>query len=598
MRRIALITALFAAIGVGFAASAGADDTHEYKIEMYNAFGIVEGSDIRIAGVNAGAVIDLDVNEDKNAVVEVELSGDLAELGEDTECSTEPQSLIAEYFIDCDPKGPPLDEGGTVPAEQVSQTVQPDLVANTLREPYNRRLQLLITEFGTALAGNGERLNEAIRLGAPALTETRKATKILAEQNRIIRDLNTNSDVVVAELTRVREDAVEFVDETEDAAAASAARREDLSRDFALLDDFLAELNPTLAELENLAVEQTPLLADLRASASGLSTLAVNLPGFSSASEDALVSLGDAARVGQTALSRGRDEIELLADAGRKAPVTAEALADFVSDIDDPRRSVEIDERAGVDTGRTDPRAGQRDTKGYTGFESLLNWMYYLTGTSSQFDQIAHSMHINLNAFETGHCGHAFSGRSEQGAVGVPVEDGSTLTPNGEEAARCVQWLGPNQPGINEDLGLPPYDPAVCPNGTAPDAALPLCNPGTPSRKRAKSGSSSPDDGRGSSGGAQNATGAEDDGGDGGVDGTGAPAETPSDEPVDPGGSPPENLLEDLLDIPSSALEDLPNQLQDSLQGLGSGTQNGGGGGAALPSAEMTEELLDFLFAN
>ena len=30
-----------------FAAGAGADDTREYKIEMYNAFGIVEGSDVR-----------------------------------------------------------------------------------------------------------------------------------------------------------------------------------------------------------------------------------------------------------------------------------------------------------------------------------------------------------------------------------------------------------------------------------------------------------------------------------------------------------------------------------------------------------------------
>ena len=49
-----------------------------------------------------------------------------ATLGEDTKCSSEPQSLIAEYFIDCEPAGPPIDEDddaddpdADIPAEQV-----------------------------------------------------------------------------------------------------------------------------------------------------------------------------------------------------------------------------------------------------------------------------------------------------------------------------------------------------------------------------------------------------------------------------------------------------------------------------------------------
>ena len=49
---------------------------------MYNAFGIVEGSDVRIAGVNAGTVTGLDINAAKRAVVTVELSGELGELGD------------------------------------------------------------------------------------------------------------------------------------------------------------------------------------------------------------------------------------------------------------------------------------------------------------------------------------------------------------------------------------------------------------------------------------------------------------------------------------------------------------------------------------
>src|SRR5215213_9975061 len=102
MRRLALIASLLACgATVWVATAAGADDTHTYTIELDNAFGIVEGSEVRIAGVTQGQVTNLDVNPAKRAVVTVEVSGPLSQFGEDTTCSSEPQSLIAEYFIDC-----------------------------------------------------------------------------------------------------------------------------------------------------------------------------------------------------------------------------------------------------------------------------------------------------------------------------------------------------------------------------------------------------------------------------------------------------------------------------------------------------------------
>jgi ABC-type transporter Mla subunit MlaD len=613
MRRIAAILALLAVGVVGIASAAGADDTHTYEIEMYNAFGIVNGSDVRISGVNAGTVTDLAITPRKTALVTVDLQGDLATLGTKSTCSAEPQSLIAEYFLTCVPKGPPLPEDDDddepdpdTPASRVSQTVQPDLVQNTLREPFRLRLQLLINEFGTALAGNPEALNEAIRLGAPALTETRKATRILAEQNTIIRDLTANSDQVIGELTRVRDRVVDFIDEAEDTAAASASRREDLSRDFALLDDFLAELDPTLAELEHAAREQIPLLADLRGAAPGLNRLALNLPGFDTATEDSLSSLGAAATVGQTALRRSRDEIRLLAEAGRKAPVTAEALADFVRDIDDPRRAVEIDDRAAADTGRTNPLPEQPDTKGYTGFESLLNWIYYLTGTSAQFDQVAHTMHITISSALSGPCGQVISGRDPQtGAVGVPTDDGGKTT-NILDVARCAQWLGPNQPGINDDLGLPPYDPAVCQNGTQPAAAEALCSPAGAARGRARAGSDSARAGRGEPGseapGGGGPAPSADTGADAGAGGE-SPSQgaAPSDGPAGNQGAAgqgdvPDELLDDILDLPDDVLDDLPLDVQQALGGL-TQPQPGSAGGSASTST-AANDLLDFLFGS
>jgi ABC-type transporter Mla subunit MlaD len=610
MRRIALIALVLAAGAATFVAAA-VGDTRTYTIEMYNAFGVVEGSDVRIAGVNAGSVQDLEINEAKRAVVTVELSGPVSELGTETECSSEPQSLIAEYFIDCQPKGPPISDGGDpqnpdVPADRVSQTVQPDLVQSTLREPFKRRFQLLINEFGTALAGNPENLNEAIRLGAPALSQLERVLRIMAQQNRIIRDLNVNSDRIMARLAERREDVVRFIQESRDTARTSAERRADLSRNFEILDDFLAELRPTLAEVENAAREQTPLLRDLRAAAPGLNRFALTLPDFNEASEVSLESLGEAGVVGRRALRRGHDEVRLLARAGRRAPRVGEMLADFLRDLDDPRRAVEINERARRDTGRSNSQPNRRDTMGYTGLEGLLNYVYYQAGAINQFDEISHLLHFNLYDIQSGPCGAFFSGRAadddEAEEAGVEIGDPVIKNLEGElrparslsfetdgvdSINRCYSYMGPNIPGLTEDLDLPRYHPSVCPDGTEPERARrELCDPGGAGTQATQSAN------RSSAGGEA----------DGEASASGGGGSEPAPEPAVPGS------LEDLLDLPRNQVPRDVRGLRDRLRGLngGAGGRNGApsragkgnGGNGGSGDARAAEDLLDFLFGS
>lgn len=578
MRRIATIC-LAAMLGASLLASGAVagEDVRTYRIEMYNAFGMVDGSEVRVSGVNVGEVTGLDVNAEKRAVVTVEVKGELAVLGEDTKCSSEPQSLIAEYFIDCEPAGAPLDDGGIVPASRVAQTVQADLVQNTLRDPFRDRLRLLINDFGTGFAGNGEALNEAIRLGAPALTELRGATKTLASQRNMIRGLNTDSAKIIGELAEQRNAVVEFVDEAEDAARLSNERGEDLSTDFDRLDDFLAEFKPTLVELDRLARAQTPLLVNLRAAAPELNRLALNLPPFNRASEDALLTLGDASVIGERALRNGTDEIEQLADASRKAPRSTEILADFLRDIDDPRRAVEIDTRVEDLTGRTGLEPNKRNTMGLTGMEAFLNYIQNQALTVNQYDKVSHLFRFGIyEAGGSGDCGGFISGRDpDTGERGVPAEVGSGTTTNLKDAARCVGWLGRNQPGVNEDLNLPKYDPAVCPDGTSPNQArIELCDPaGSPRAGDNGAAGAGKDGGRGDSrsrGGAKN--------------------------PDAPAGLPPDvqGQLGDLLDESTSGLGLGGKQGKGGKKGKGGKQGKGAGPGGG---AGATEDLLDFLFS-
>ena len=52
MRRLAAGILILLTGAAAFAGGAGADNSRTYEIEMFNAFGIVEGSDVRVAGVN------------------------------------------------------------------------------------------------------------------------------------------------------------------------------------------------------------------------------------------------------------------------------------------------------------------------------------------------------------------------------------------------------------------------------------------------------------------------------------------------------------------------------------------------------------------
>ena len=582
MRRLAFIALLLVATPAALlTAGAGADDTRAYRIEMLNAFGIYKGSDVRVAGVRAGIVTGVDINAEKRAEATIELTGELADLGEETRCTTEPQSLIAEYFIDCTPAGDPMPEGGMIPAERVEQSIQPDLLFNTFRESYRERTRVIVNELGTAMAANSENLNEAIRLAVPALGDLSEVTGILARQRSELARLNSGAERVISRLAARRDDVTRAVAEGRDAAEAAASRRADLSTDVDRLDDFLTALRPTLDELGETARAGTPLLARLRTAAPGLDELSARLPGFNAAGERAVRALGRAAVPGRRALRSGRDEIEDLAKAGRKAPATAEILGDFLADLDDPRRAVEDDARAARacdDPSRPCFRTGRAGPTGYTGLEALLNYVYYQSGAINQFDSFGHFLQFNVSDVGgAGSCGTFNAGPT------VPARGGGETT-DITEVANCVSWVGKSQPDVNFDLGLPRYDNSVCPDGsTDPELCDPNISTHDSGGRLPEGEEAATDRGRGgspggASGGPPKAPGSP----------AGAAPDAPSapgvPAPGVPGGGEAAQGLEDLLALPGG--------------GPPGGNGGGQGGGGGRPGSAATEELLDFLYGN
>ena len=298
MRRLALIVLLVVALpsllAFGIGADGGATSGYLVRAIFDNASFVVEGEDVKVSGVNVGKVKSLDVTEDKKAALTLDISeAGFQPFHEDGHCSIRPQSLIGERYVECTPgtdASPelaeiPEGEKGAgerlLPLEQTSSPVDVDLVNNIMRLPYRQRFAIIINEFGTALAGRGDELNEAIHRANPALRETDRVLAILARQNRILADLAADSDVILAPLAARRKRVSHFVVAANETGKATAERSADIQRTFERLPVFLRELDPTLRDLDAVAEEMTPVLADLESAAPDLNRFTQALGPFS-----------------------------------------------------------------------------------------------------------------------------------------------------------------------------------------------------------------------------------------------------------------------------------------------------------------------------
>jgi virulence factor Mce-like protein len=413
----------------------GAEGT-TYKIMFDNAFGLTKGGDFRVGGVNAGKTTAFDVvkkqGESPKAVVTVDVTKPgFGDFRTDASCEIRPQSLIGEYYVDCQPGKSPehLKDGGTVPVDQTSSTIPVDLVNDIMRRPYRERFRLLITELGTGLAGRPDDLQEVLKRAHPGLRETSRVLRILGNQNDVIKAFITDSDTVVNELEKNKKDVVRWVKEAGDTAEISATRRDELRAQFRRFPEFLDELRPTMARLGELADEQTPLLADMERAAPDLDTFFTRLGPFAEASRPAVRSLGEMSDVGTKAVTNGKQEVAELKKLSVNAPPFAKPLRQFLQTIDDRKRAIETDPRAKETAPPApDPTAASGDA-GFTGMEAVWDFFFWQTLSINMLDDTSHMLRASLTTDPQ--CMQWINHKPDQ-----------------ETIDRCNSYLGPYQPGI------------------------------------------------------------------------------------------------------------------------------------------------------
>ena len=436
MRRVVtsvLVLGAIAAAVVLAGASGGDGALKTYKIEFDSAFGLVEGGDLKIGGVKAGKTtgFDLQRKEPYRVVVTAEVTeSGFDSLREDARCEVRAQSLIGEYFVDCEAgrSERELPDGGRVRVAQTASTIPPDLVNTVQRRPYKERFRLILSELGTGLAGRPEDLNEVIRRAHPSLRELSETIAILRGQNKIIRDFIRDADRVSVAVDPVRESVAKWAREAEDVTRVQASRSEELGRYYNRLPRFLAELRPTMEELERTADAQIPTLRKLRGAAPELTAFLRDAEPFARASRNSIDDLGRASVAGRAAIKQSSQEVRELRRVAAFAPRLGKPLRQFLQAIDDRKRSTDNEPLARVTAPPAPDKTAYKAGQGFTGMEALLNYVYYQTLGVNAFDEFGHLLRIT--AFTGGPC--------------------SPYTTQPTEAVRkqCASHLGPTQPGL------------------------------------------------------------------------------------------------------------------------------------------------------
>ncbi len=453
MRRILISAAVllaavaFVAIATAATGGSGSGGDPTYKIELDNSFGLTNGEQMKVAGVPAGKISKIDLcytdrhsgcQSPLHALVSVQVTQTgFGSFHQDAFCQSRPQSLIGEYFINCDPgnSGATLKPGSTIKIDHTQSTIPGDLLQAILRMPYRERLTLIINELGAAVAGNSQNLQASLDRAVPALTETDNLLNVLANDSHTIQDLTTTANTLVSALADNSVQVERFIDQANNAATATATQQANLRATFQNLPSFLEELRPALAKLGVAVTANEPALANLNSSAGQIDRLLKDIPPFSKASIPALNSLGQASVTGKEAVTAATPTVQHLNEFSQPTPELAQNLSIVLRDLDDRSRATEKDRRS--------PGGA-----GFTGLEAVLQYVFNQTLNLDYLGPYGHVQAVNI--FVSPSCS----------ALATPGTVKNNLSLFGGSYRSCYSWLGPNQAGVNSP---DPSSPGTCP---------------------------------------------------------------------------------------------------------------------------------------
>jgi virulence factor Mce-like protein len=371
MRRLAILAlAPFVATVALVLPGEGAQGDSTYRVDAVfdTAKGIIPGQLVKVAGARVGKVKDVKLTGDFKARIQMEVGRRFAPFRSDSSCSIQPEGLLSENFVQCDPGTPggrPLRASGghapTVPVRRTTVPVSINDLFDIWNVPTRERLSVLVNELGIGFAGRGEDVNDVLRRANPTLALARQALGKLNRQRRELRQIVTSTDQVMTQLAARRDRVADFVDQASRVSTQTALHNGALAETIRRLPDLLRATRPALTRLDELSAAGAPLLRDLRTAAPAVNRFVGDVKPFADAGLPAVRGLEPAFATALRATRRSRPlmrEIRAFSTEGLPlAPLLAKLL-------------VNVRDRGAI--------------------ENALKFMYYAASAAARYDRSSH----------------------------------------------------------------------------------------------------------------------------------------------------------------------------------------------------------------
>lgn len=288
--RVALVVAALLVLvtaGVLVTRTTGEDKVKVAAI-FRDAYPLVSGSRVRVAGVNVGEVDDV-IPENGMAKVILKLNREVLPIHVDARADIVIQDLLGERFIALDrgsPNAPLLPDGGTLRDTQTNRLTDLQDVLNAVDNPTSVALAGLITTSGQGLRDNGQNTSDLLAGLAPTMHRTDQLVKLLNAQNAQLNHLIDSAQPVAAAVSSNHgQDMDRLVDSSTKLLGAVGEQQQALRDILRELPSSLASTRRTLTELAGVAGPTADNLASIRPTIDNLVAISGEIQNFSDAAD-------------------------------------------------------------------------------------------------------------------------------------------------------------------------------------------------------------------------------------------------------------------------------------------------------------------------
>jgi virulence factor Mce-like protein len=248
--------------------------SYEVSIPFDEAAQLAQQSDVRISGVNVGKVQSIDREPGKLAIAKIDIDDKYAPIPKDTRAILRTKTLLAETYVELSPgdrDAPKLEDGGSLPAANVAQSVQIDEIFRTFDERTRSAFQEWMQNQAIAIEGQGQALSAGIGELDTTFSEFDKLFRVLDTQEAAVHQLFSNGAIALDAFRGREGELANLIRNSNNVFQTTAARDRDLEELFLAFPTFEDESRLTLDRLKEFAINTDPLMRQLVPSAEQLS---------------------------------------------------------------------------------------------------------------------------------------------------------------------------------------------------------------------------------------------------------------------------------------------------------------------------------------